>query len=61
MREFTKISNCCKMVLLRDEDSDSEDGNHSQVQTDCDQKPCYELAGHPLPCSGKNLICQSKL
>ena len=42
-------------ILLQDEESDSEDGEHSQVHIDYDQKPYYELAGHPLPCSNNNV------
>ena len=44
-----------------DKHSDSEDDEHSQAHTDYGIKPYYELAGHPLPCSSIDSMCQSKL
>ena len=59
--ECTEHGHNTRPILLKDEESDSEDGEHSQVHIDYDQKPYYELAGHPLPCSDNNSMCQSRL
>ena len=59
--EFTEHGHYTQPMLLQDEESDSEDGEHSQVHIDYDQKPYYELAGHPLLCSDNNSMCQSRL
>ena len=57
--ECTEHGHYTRLILLKDEDSDSD--NDSRVHTDYDLKPYYELAGHPLLCCGVNSMCQSRL
>ena len=54
----TEHGHYTRPILLKDEESDSED---AQVHIDYDQKPYYEVAGHPLPCSHNNSMCQRRL